>query len=104
MVYKVQRFMGSKAQGLKPVVWGSSTRNVEPLAQTWIRCECLYSNGHNGLTSPKRIQSSRARAGLNRSTYVKYIVKFAYGYLKYFAEATPSPAHKALLYEAMRIF
>jgi hypothetical protein len=55
-----------------------STRNVEPLAQTWIRCECLYSNGHNGLTSPKRIQSSRAlrgvgyepeaRAGLNLST------------------------------------
>jgi hypothetical protein len=34
----------------------------------WIRRECLYSSGHNGLTSPKRIQSGRARAGLNRST------------------------------------
>jgi len=41
------------------------TLNVEPLAQTWIRRECFYSNGHNDLTSPKRIQSSRARAGLN---------------------------------------
>ena len=25
-----------------------STRNLEPLAQTWIRFECLYSNDHNG--------------------------------------------------------
>ena len=41
-------------------VWASSTLNVEPLTQTWIRCECPYSNGYNGLTSPKRIQSSRA--------------------------------------------
>jgi hypothetical protein len=40
------------------------TRNVEPLAQTWIRCECFYSNGHNGLTTPKRIQSSRALRGV----------------------------------------
>jgi hypothetical protein len=56
-----------------------STWNVEPLAQTWIRHECLYSSGHNDLTSLKRIQSSRAlrgvgyepeaRAGLNRLTY-----------------------------------
>ena len=43
--------------------WGA-TRNVKPLAQTWIRYECLYSNGHNGLTSPKRIQSSRALRGV----------------------------------------
>jgi hypothetical protein len=46
-----------------------STQNAEPLAQIWIRCECLYSNVHNGLTSPRRIQSSRARAGLNHATY-----------------------------------
>jgi len=39
--------------------------NAEPLAQTWIRRECLYSSGHNSLTSPKPIQTSRARAGLN---------------------------------------
>jgi len=54
------------------------TLNVEPLAQTWIRCENLYSKGHYGLKSPKRIQNSHAlrgvgyepeaRAGLNRST------------------------------------
>ena len=51
--------------------WCYSTPNFEPLAQTWIRCECLYSNGHNGLTSPKRIKSSRTRAGLNRLTLGK---------------------------------
>ena len=67
-------------QSLQPVdiAWYFLTRNVEPLAQTWIRCECLYPNGRNGLMSPKRIQSCRAlrgvgyepeaRAGLNRST------------------------------------
>ena len=59
-------------------VWLFSTRNDEHLAQTWIRCECFYFFGHNGLTSSKHIQSSRAlrgvgyepeaRAGLNRST------------------------------------
>lgn len=28
--------------------------NLEPLAQTWIRCECPYSDGHNGLTSSEK--------------------------------------------------
>ena len=51
-----------------PWVGSFSTRNVEPLAQTWVRRECFYSKGHNGLTSSKRIKSSRARAGLNSST------------------------------------
>ena len=71
-------------------------RNVEPLAQTWIRCECLYSNGHNGLTSPKRIQSSRAlrgvgyepeaRAGLNRSTF-GYLLPDAKSFSEIFADS-----------------
>ena len=52
------------------VFWPVAGLNVEPLAQTWIRCECLYSSGQNGLTSPKRIVSSRARAGLNPLTYL----------------------------------
>jgi len=41
---------------------------AEPLAQTWIRRECLDSSGDDDLTSPKRIQSCRAKAGLDLGT------------------------------------
>ena len=38
-------------------VWVLSTRNVESPGQTWIRCECLYSNGHNGLSYPSVLKA-----------------------------------------------
>jgi len=73
-----------------------STLNVEPLAQTWIRCECLYSSSQNGLTSPKRIQSSlalrgvgyepEARAGLNHSTYSFVSQHDLYGFPRPFVQ------------------
>jgi hypothetical protein len=39
-----------------------TTLNVEPLAQTWIRLECLYSIGHGGLRLPKK-NSKLSRQG-----------------------------------------
>jgi hypothetical protein len=41
MVYIIPKLIGSRFGGF-------STRNVEPLARTWIRREFFYSNGHNG--------------------------------------------------------